>query len=634
MGIFKNTHLVLLYDDVKMPPSAPVASNEKHLRSVICTVLGHVDHGKSSILDRIRGTFIVKSEPGQITQAIGASIVPVSVIKKLCAPLLQQLKLNLTIPGLLLIDTPGHAAFVSLRKRGGVLADIAILVIDLNEGFMPQTLEALDILKNYKTPFIVVANKLDLVPGWRTDLEVTGGSGNGEELLMAKISKQQQPVQDDIDKRLYNLVAKFAELGFDSDRFDRVSDYSKQLAIIPCSAKIGVGIPELLVVVSGLAQRFLETELSFTPDSAAKGTVLEVKQEKGLGATVDVIIYDGSLQRNDTVVIGGVTAPIVARVKTLLEPQPLAEMRDRKAKFVAVDKVTAATGVKIVGSGVEEAIAGMPVVSVAGSLSLEQAKAFVQKEVEEFSLAVDESGIVIKADTLGSLEALMKLLHEKNIAVKAASIGNITRKDTADAESNLESNPLAAAILGFNVSLGSEVDGSVPSSVKIITGNIIYSIMDEFLAWQEREKQKLESKSLEKLTRPCKIQLLRGYVFRQSNPAIVGVEVIAGGLRTGMRLMKAAPSEGEVGKAITSVKEIQLESENITTAEKGKQVAVSLEKVIVGRQINEGDTLLSFVPEDDFRRLKELKQYLSADEIEVLREIAELMRKDSPVWGI
>ncbi|MBI2141804.1 translation initiation factor IF-2 [Candidatus Woesearchaeota archaeon] len=613
-----------------------------HLRSVICTVLGHVDHGKSSILDRIRGTSIVKSEPGQITQAIGASIVPVSVIKKLCAPLLQQLKLNLTIPGLLLIDTPGHAAFVSLRKRGGVLADIAILVIDLNEGFMPQTLEALDILKNYKTPFIVAANKVDLVPGWRADLPGGSGNGgssgssssNGEELLMTKISKQQQPVQDEIDKRLYNLVAKFAELGFDSDRFDRVSDYSKQLAIIPCSAKTGVGIPELLVVVSGLAQRFLETELSFTPDSAAKGTVLEVKQEKGLGATVDVIIYDGSLQRNDTVVIGGVTAPIVAKVKTLLEPQPLAEMRDRKAKFVAVDKVTAATGVKIVGSGVEEAIAGMPVVSVSGSLGIEEAKRLVQKEIEEFSLSVDESGIVIKADTLGSLEALMKLLHEKNITVKAASIGNITRKDIADAESNIEGNPLAAAILGFNVSLGQDAEGSVPPSVKIITGNIIYSIMDEFLGWQGQEKQKLESKSLEKLTRPCKIQLLRGYVFRQSNPAIVGVEILAGSLRTGMRLMKATASADESGKPITTVKEIQLESENITTAEKGKQVAVSLEKVIVGRQVNEGDTLLSFVPEDDFRRLKEFKQYLSADEIEVLREVSELMRKDNPVWGI
>ncbi len=616
-----------------MPAQAAEASNEKHLRSVICTVLGHVDHGKSSLLDSIRGTSVVKSEPGQITQSIGASIVPVSVIKKLCAPLLQQLKLNLTIPGLLLIDTPGHAAFVSLRKRGGVLADIAILVIDINEGFMPQTLEAIDILKSYKTPFIVAANKVDLVPGWRNDLG-GGSNGGGEAFLLNKISRQQQPVQDEIDKRLYNLVAKFAESGFDSDRFDRVSDYRKQIAIIPCSAKMLIGIPELLVVVSGLAQRFLETELNFTPDSAVKGTVLEVKQEKGLGATIDVIIYDGSLQKNDTVVIGGLAGPVVTKVKALLEPQPLSEIRDRKAKFVQVDRVVAATGVKIVGSGVENAVAGMPVVSVYGSMQLEAAKALVQKEIEEFSLAVDGSGIVLKADTLGSLEALMKLLHEKGVSVKAVSIGEISRKDIADAESNMESSPLNAAILGFNVSLGGEIFGSVPSSVKVVTGNIIYSIMDEFLAWQQQEKQRQESKSLDKLTRPCKIQLLRGYTFRQSNPAIVGVEILAGKLSTGMQLMKAAAAAGEVGKPVTTVKEIQLEKENVTTAEKGKQVAASLEKVIIGRQLNEGDVLLSFIPEGDFRRLKEFKQYLSADEVDLLKEIAELMRKDNPVWGI
>ncbi len=598
-----------------------------HLRSVICTVLGHVDHGKSSILDKIRGTSFVQSEPGQITQSIGASIVPVSVIKKLCGPLLQQLKLDLTIPGLLLIDTPGHAAFVSLRKRGGVLADIAIIVIDVNEGFMPQTLEALDILKNYKTPFVVAANKLDLVPGWRADL----GDGSTNELLLAKVSKQQQSVQDEIEKRLYSLVGKFAELGFDSDRFDRVSDYRKQLAIIPCSAKSGDGIPELLVVISGLAQKFLETELNFTPDSAARGTVLEVKKEKGLGATVDVIIYDGSLQKNDVVVIGGMEGPVVTKVKALLEPQPLSEMRDKKAKFVQVDKIVAATGVKIVGSDVEKAVAGMPVVSVSGEITLESAKAMVQKELEGFSLGVDDSGIVIKADTLGSLEALMKLLHEKGISVKVASIGDISRKDLADAASSVEGSPLDSAILGFNISLSSDVGESVPSSVKIITGNIIYSIMDEFLAWQQEEKKRQESKSMERLAKPCKIQLLRGYTFRQSNPAIVGVEVVAGTLAVDAQLMRAT---GETGKPLTTVKEIQLEKENVTTAGKGKQVAVSLDKVIIGRQLNEGDTLVSFIPEDDFRRLKEFKQYLSADEVDLLKEIAELMRKENPVWGI
>jgi translation initiation factor 5B len=603
---------------------------KKHLRSVICTVLGHVDHGKSSILDTIRGTSIVKSEAGQITQAIGASLVPVSVVKGVCTELLAKMKLSLSIPGLLFVDTPGHAAFVSLRKRGGVLADIAILVVDINDGLMPQTLEAIEILKTYKTPFIVAANKVDLVPGWRTDLQ----NKDDKCLLMETISKQPQHVQKEIDNKIYGLVGKLSELGFDSDRFDRVSDFSKHIAIVPCSAKTEDGISELLVMISGMAQKFLETKLEFNPESAAQGTVLEVKQEKGLGATVDVIIYDGSLKKNDSVIIGGIEGPIKTKIKALLEPAPLAEMRDKRTKFVAVDKVTAATGVKIVGSGVENAIAGMPLVSVSGNLSDKEARAFVKKEIEEFSLDLDDSGVVIKADTLGSLEALLKLLHEKKICAKSASIGNITRKDIAAAEASSEKDPLDSAVLGFNVSMSPEVEGKTQGSVEIITGNIIYSIIDEFSGWRIKEKQRLESKKMETITKPCKLQLLKGYVFRQNNPAIVGVEVIAGTVKTGTPMMKEKASKELTGKTITSIKEIQEEGKNVTTAEKGKQVSVGLEGVTIGRQLVEGDTIISVITEDEYRKLKELKQYLSEDETEILREICDIMRKDNPVWGV
>ena len=134
-------------------------------------VLGHVDSGKTSILDKIRGTGVQGREAGGITQAIGASIIPIETIKKICGKLLDSLNIKLTLPGLLFIDTPGHAAFVNLRKRGGNLADIAILVININEGLMPQTIESINILKQYKTPFIIAVNKIDLVNGWRSQKE-------------------------------------------------------------------------------------------------------------------------------------------------------------------------------------------------------------------------------------------------------------------------------------------------------------------------------------------------------------------------------------------------------------------------------------------------------------------------------
>ncbi|MAE13664.1 translation initiation factor IF-2, partial [Candidatus Woesearchaeota archaeon] len=243
-------------------------------RSPIVSVLGHVDHGKSSILDRIRGTNIVAGEAGGITQAIGASIIPLETIQKKCGKLLEALNMDLTIPGLLFIDTPGHAAFTNLRKRGGNLADIAILVVDLNEGLKAQTKEAIEILLSYKTPFIIAANKLDLVPGYR----------KASEFVIQDIEAQSPRTKELIQTKIYELVGQIFDLTkLESDRFDSVDDYTKKLAIIPTSAVSGQGISELLMVLTGLAQRYFEEHLKIDVEGMGKGTILEVKEEKGLG---------------------------------------------------------------------------------------------------------------------------------------------------------------------------------------------------------------------------------------------------------------------------------------------------------------------------------------------------------------
>jgi len=582
------------------------------IRSPLCVVLAHVDHGKTSILDKIRGSAIVKGEAGGITQAIGASIIPLDIIKKICGKLLETLKMKFTIPGLLFIDTPGHESFTSLRKRGGNLADIAILVIDINEGVKPQTIESIEILKQYKTPFIIAANKIDLISGWQSS----------DKPLLTNIKQQSQNIQQALDKKIYELVGKLSELGFDSERFDRVDDFTKRIAIIPTSAKTGEGIPELLMVLTGLAQKFLEKCLKCDVKGAAKGTILEVKEEKGLGKSVDVILYDGSLKRNDTIVIGTLTEPIVTKVKGLFEPMPLKEMCDKKSKFKTVNDVNAATGVKIAANDIDDVLSGMPIRSCQKD-EIEKVKQEIKAEVEEVLIQTDKEGIVIKADTLGSLEALHKLLKEKDIAIKKASIGNITKKDISDAEANYKKDPLKAVILGFNVSSDIKT-----KNVKIILNNVIYKLIEDFEKWQIEEKRRIEAKELEELVMPCKFQIMKGYVFRQNNPAVVGVDVLAGTVKVGTPLMK------EDGKEITEVKSMQMEQENIEKAERGKQVAVSMEGVTVGRQINEGEIIYSATPEKDFRMLKELKKYLTEEEKQILKEIAQIKRKSNAVWGI
>ena len=585
------------------------------LRQPIITFMGHIDHGKTSLQDYIRQTSTAQQEAGKITQHIGCSNITLETIKKICGKLLDTLKLKLSIPGLLFIDSPGHAAFTSLRKRGGNLADIAILVIDINEGIMPQTLECIDILKQYKTPFIIALNKIDLIPGWQPK----------NAFLIQNIQSQSETIQKFLDTKLYELVGKLSELGFNAERFDRIEDHTKQIAIIPTSAKTGEGIQELLMVLTGLAQKFMERSLNVNLEGNAKGTVLEVKEDKGIGKTMDVIIYDGTLKKNDVVVIGTLDEPIATKVKALLEPLPLKDISDKKTKFVNASKVSAATGIKISAPDIESVVAGMPLRSCMKN-EIEKVKQEIKKEVEEVIIETDKEGIVIKADSLGSLEALIKLLKEKNIPVKRASIGSISKKDISDASINYEKDPLNSTILGFNVKLTPDIIAY--RNVKVLTNNVIYKLIEDFEKYKEEEKKLLEGREIEFLVRPCKLHILKGYIFRQNNPAVVGADVLEGKIKVDTPLMK------KDGKKITEIKSIKENQENINEAEKGKQVAISLPKVTVGRQINEGDILYSAVPEGDFMKLKELKGLLSEEEKSILKEIAGIMRKKNPVWGV
>lgn len=584
------------------------------LRQPICCIVGHVDHGKTKLLDKIRGTAVQTGEAGGITQAIGASIIPLKTIKGICGPLLGK-DANFSIPGLLFIDTPGHAAFTNLRKRGGNLADIAILIVDVNEGFKPQTIESIEILKSFKTPFIVAANKIDLIPGFRKI----------EKPLVQSIPEQDPFFQEKLDTKIYELVGKLSEFGLESERFDRVESYTKQIAIIPTSAITGDGISELLMVLVGLAQKFLENNIRLHIGAAAKGSVLEVKESAGLGKTMDVIIYDGILKRGDKIMIGGLEEPIATKVKALFEPKELCEIRDKKSKFCAVSEVKAATGVKISALGIDDVIAGMPLRSYTDS-EFEQVKADIQKQVQEVLVETDKEGIVIKADTLGSIEALTLLLKEKDISVRKASIGKITKKDIMDAETGYEKDPLKSVILGFNSER--EADVSSTDKVKIITNNIIYKIIEEYELWVEQTRNIMEAKELDQLTRPAKLKLMPQFLFRASNPAIIGVDVLEGKIKVGATVMKPD------GTQVADIRSIKEDQDNLSSVTKGKQVAMAFAGVTIGRQLKGDEELYSYIPEPEFRKIKDKAKYLSKGEMELMKEIAQIMRKENPVWGV
>ncbi|MCX9013418.1 MAG: translation initiation factor IF-2 [Candidatus Methanoperedens sp.] len=585
---------------------------EQNLRTPIVSVMGHVDHGKTSVLDKIRGTAVVDREAGLITQHIGATEVPLDVVKRVCGPLFKG---DTAIPGLLFIDTPGHRAFTTLRTRGGALSDLAVVVIDINEGFQPQTLEVIDILKRFKTPFVVVANKIDKIHGWNPQ---------PDQSFILSFQKQQERVRNALDEKIYIIIGKLYELGFSSDRYDRVRDFQKNIGVIPISAKTGEGMPDLLMVLMGLARKFLEKNLQYRAVGPGTGAVLEVKEEVGLGTTLDVILYDGELKVGDTIVVGSLGTPIVTKVRALLKPRPLSDMRVED-KFKHVDKVVAASGIKIAAPNLEKALSGSEV-RVATD-NVDEISAQIKSGIDEVLIETETNGIMVKADTIGSLEALLNEFKKEEIPIRKASIGDISKRDIAEVKTIKE--PLFSVIVGFDVDVLPDArEELADTGIKLFVNDVIYKLIEDYRDWVLEQKQLMEKSRYEAIIKPGRFKILPDCTFRQSKPAVVGVRVLGGIIKTKLELMK------EDGSIIGRIKGIQEHNENIGEATAGMEVAVAIDGPIVGRQIKEGDTLYIDVPEKHAKiSEQELFESMGIEDKESLMAYMEIKRRDNPFWG-
>ena len=576
------------------------------IRQPIISVLGHVDHGKTTLLDYIRKSAVAQRESGGITQHIGATEVPIAVVKTICGDVLKQWEVK--IPGLLFIDTPGHRAFVNLRTRGGSLADLAVLIVDINDGFQPQTLESVGILKRFKTPFIVAANKIDRL-GWK-----------GEDISFAEsVEEQTERALQVLEEKLWELIGDLSTNGFEADRFDRITDFRKKVAIIPVSARNGVGVSEVLMLISGLSQRFLEEKLALHLKGEAKGTILEVKEEVGLGTTVDVILYDGTLNKGDSIILGGLDDIIFTKVRALLKPKPLDEIRDPRQRFDHLDAVSAACGIKISAPNLETALAGAPVY-----VDTPENEEKIKEEIQKIRIQKEALGVVLRADTLGTLEALVSELQDI-VKIRKADVGEVKKTDVMEALSVKKEDPYVGVVFAFNTKVTEEAQRvAEDNNVKIFQDDVIYRLTEEYTEWVEQEKLRDITRKREELVFPCKFKILPEYIFRTAKPAIVGVEVLLGTLKPKYNVMTAE------GKRIGTVKSIKSRDEFLPQAVKGEQVAVSIEGPTIGRQISEEEVLYTDLPKGDYTILT--KSDLSEDERQALEEIDQIKRKENEFW--
>jgi translation initiation factor 5B len=590
------------------------------IRQPIVSVLGHVDSGKTSLLDKVRGTGVQGREAGGITQHIGASFLPVETIQKICGPLYEKLsKVEHQIPGILVIDTPGHEIFTNLRTRGGSAADIAILVVDANRGFQPQTNESLKILESRKVPFVVALNKTDMVSGWKN---------TETQFISQSIKEQNVEVQNFLDEKIYNVVTALSVLGYQSEAFYRIDDYKKEIAIVPVSAKTGVGIPELFAVLVGLTQQYLKEKLN-QEEKSNRGIILEVNDEVGLGPTANMILIDGQMRKEDSIIAAKRDSVIVTKPKALLLPKPLDEMRDPRDKFKPVEHIQAAAGVKIASPDLDGVLPGSTLYAVSDDAEIEHFKKIIEDEMQSVFISTETNGVILKCDAIGSLEAITEMLRRQQIPISKADIGPVTRRDVLEAMAIKENDRHLGVILAFNVKVLQDAETEADSNhIKVFTDKIIYSLIDTYTQWVDDDKADEENSVFKELTPISKFTFLKGFVFRNNNPAVFGIRVDVGQLR------QKIPFMNKTGKKIGIIHQLQHDGKTVSVAKTGQEVACSVQNVTIGRQIVEEDVFYTLPSSSDAKQLvKRFMHKLSSEETDVLNEIIEIQRAIDPAYA-
>ncbi|HXY56085.1 MAG TPA: translation initiation factor IF-2 [Nitrososphaerales archaeon] len=588
------------------------------MRQPVVVILGHVDSGKTSLADSLRGTGVQAREVGGITQEIGASFFPMDTLKEICGPLLDRAGGELQVPGLLMIDTPGHAVFSNLRIRGGSAADIAILVVDVLKGLENQTLESIDILKQRRVPFLVALNKIDMINGWR----------KGSKGALLQVMKEQPPQwNDELEERLYNVVGGLSRLGFQSDAYYRVKDFRQQVSVVPVSARARIGMPEMLAMLIGLAQQFLKGKLQVPESMSGRGIILEMQEEVGIGETANVILTEGTLSVGDPIGLVRRDGAFKSKVKALFMPKPLDEMRDPRDRFTAVESVYAAAGVKLVSPDLAGVVPGTSVASFRTEKEFQALKVEMEKELSNIVVKTDNMGVIVKAGSVGGLEAMLRMLEERGIPVRQADIGDISKNDIVDAQVVGDHDPYLGAILAFDSKVLPEAKDYVGTSPIFVSG-IIYEVIDNYVNWAAAKKDADEKAALSGLTRPARLRVIPGTFFRRNDPAVFGVEIDAGRLRPKVRLMSVE------GIELGTVEQVQDQGKALVEAKEGEKVAISVDGPTLGRQVKENDTIYTMPRSHEAKLLRtKLSGSLTDRERTVLDEIIRIKSGADPLYG-
>ncbi|KRH93779.1 Translation initiation factor 5B (eIF-5B) [Pseudoloma neurophilia] len=571
----------------------PVKEKEEFFyKAPIVCILGHVDTGKTKILDKLRQSNVQGNEAGGITQQIGATFFPYAELMKKTK---TKFDMSNDVPGLLVIDTPGHETFSNLRSRGSSMCNFAILVVDILHALEKQTLESIELLKMKKTPFLIALNKIDRIFQWKSE---------NEGFSHFDLEKQSISAQREFTRRIDDIVLKFSEIGLNVRFFRDNPDEKKFINIIPTSAITGEGLSDLVNKIIELSAKYMKNKITFK--DRLEATVLEVKNVEGIGMTVDAIVSNGHLNENDKIVICGSEGPITTHVKSLLVPEPLKELRI-KSTYKHLKTVKASLGIKIAAAELEKAIAGSQILKVSDFECEEEAIKQVMMDIKNL-IELDKVGIHLQASSLGSLEALIALVKAENIKIASIGIGkNITRKDILKMKAIKKKDPIVGIMLCFDTKIEKEMlEIAENHHIKVFEAQIIYNLIDKYLEYTKQIVENNKKKTQSELIYPCKAQIIPQFIFTRRSPLVLGLEILEGKLKINMPLYYHDSGNNlQVGKVTSIINE----KKSVEIANKGDKVSVKIETAdtprLIGRDISEEGILYSTLSRKSIDILKE-----------------------------
>jgi len=597
--------------------ATPAKTPEPRLRSPVCCILGHVDTGKTSLLDKLRRSNVQGGEEGGITQQIGATYFPRENVERLTQRVDRAIfPVDIRVPGLLIIDTPGHESFSNMRNRGSSLCDIAILVVDIMHGLEPQTLESIKLLRKRKTPFVVALNKVDRLYGWKTCRNAPWHFA---------LEQQSRNVREEFERRVREMVAAFATQNLNAGLYYNLQgkDQRRYVSMVPTSAVEGEGIPDLLLLLIDLTQKFMGKRVVYEEDLSC--TVLEVKPTAGHGTTIDVILTNGVLHCGDTIVVSGFNGPIVTDIRALLEPHPLKELRVKENRYLKPKYVEAARGIKISAPGLESAVPGSSLLVLGPNDDLDELKEVVMQDLEKLKerIVLSDRGVAVQSSSLGSLEALLEFLQQMDIPVCHFALGPIRRQDVMRASVMLEHDPALALILAFDVDCMDQETRQFADKqgVKIFTAKIIYHLFDQFDAYYKAVQDERKAAVAGQAVFPVVLSIVPNKVFNNKDPIVLGAKVVAGSLRLGTPLCVRRDK-----LYIGTVLGIEDNHKNVDKAKKDDIVAVKIsgEGKMFGRHVMEDDFLVSRISRQSIDALvKSFRDEITTADVQLIKKLKE-----------